>query len=333
MSKSFIIILLFCFLSLINSATKKKVDDLFNGLYQGDVYSGYLKTKRDGDELFYIYLPAQKNANTAKIMLWLNGGPGCSSLFGLLGEVGPVTENNFAYKFEANPYSWNNEVNLLAIEQPAGVGFSKASDPDFNWDDDLMGENLLFAIKDFLREFNLMDSEFFVSGESYAGVYIPTLATYILNDQEAEKVNLKGVLIGNGLTDFDTDVERSMAEFGYWHGMISFETRCNEIRREIRNNLDGSDIYGIYRLCPKEEKFAENYPLYHNNKNTYRKTILKRLLQKKSSNDNNNFNDEEEDEISIWPNGCAEDLYFDEFLNNKTTKDKLGHPHFIPKSW
>ena len=359
MSKSFIIILLFCFLSLINSATKKKVDDLFNGLYQGDVYSGYLKTKRDGDELFYIYLPAQKKADTAPIMLWLNGGPGCSSLFGLLGEVGPVTENNFAYKFEANPYSWNKEVNLLAIEQPAGVGFSKASDPDFNWDDDLMGENLLFAIKDFLREFNLMDREFFVSGESYAGVYIPTLATYILNDQEAEKVNLKGVLIGNGLTDFDTDVERSMAEFGYWHGMISFETydlfqrhcphkddelrpqnstgelsdsffprnvshRCNEIRREIRNNLDGSDIYGIYRLCPKEEKFAENYPLYHNNKNTYRKTILKRLLQKKSSNDNNNFNDEEEDEISIWPNGCAEDLYFDEFLNNKTTKDKLG---------
>ena len=92
MSKSFIIILLFCFLSLINSATKKKVDDLFNGLYQGDVYSGYLKTKRDGDELFYIYLPAQKNADTAPIMLWLNGGPGCSSLFGLLGEVGPVTE-------------------------------------------------------------------------------------------------------------------------------------------------------------------------------------------------------------------------------------------------
>ena len=357
MSKSYFIILLFSILSLINTATKKKVEDLFNGLYEGDAYSGYLKTKREGDELFYIYLPAQKNADTAPIMLWLNGGPGCSSLFGLLGEVGPVTENNFAYNFEKNPYSWNNEVNLLAIEQPAGVGFSKTSEPGFEWNDALMGENLLFAIKDFLQEFKLTDREFFVSGESYAGVYIPTLATYILNDQDTNKVNLKGVLIGNGLTDFDTDVERSMAEFGFWHGMISFETydsfqrhcphkpdelrpenntdgfsdsffprnvthRCNEIRKEIKKSLDGSDIYGIYRLCPKNKELDENHPLYYNSQNTYKKTISKRLGLE--LNNNEKLNSDEEDETSIWPNGCAEDLYFDEFLNNKTTKEKIG---------
>ena len=290
-------------------------------------------------------------------MLWLNGGPGCSSLFGLLGEVGPVTENNFAYNFEKNPYSWNNEVNLLAIEQPAGVGFSKTSEPGFYWNDALMGENLLFAIKDFLQEFKLTDREFFVSGESYAGVYIPTLATYILNDQDTNKVNLKGVLIGNGLTDFDTDVERSMAEFGFWHGMISFETydsfqrhcphkpdelrpenntdgfsdsffprnvthRCNEIRKEIKKSLDGSDIYGIYRLCPKNKELDENHPLYYNSQNTYKKTISKRLGLE--LNNNEKLNSDEEDETSIWPNGCAEDLYFDEFLNNKTTKEKIG---------
>ena len=72
--------------------------------------------------------------------------------------------------------------------------------------------------------FGLQGKEFYVSGESYAGVYIPTLATHILNDKSEDKVNLKGVLIGNGLTDFDTDVERSMVEFGFWHGMISIET-------------------------------------------------------------------------------------------------------------
>ena len=357
MSKSYLIILLFSLLSLINSATKKKVEDFFNGLYEGEVFSGYLKTKRAGDELFYIYIPAQKNADTAPVMLWLNGGPGCSSLFGLLGEVGPVTENNFAYNFEKNPYSWNNEVNLLAIEQPAGVGFSKAGDPEFEWNDDVMGENLLFAIKDFLQEFKLTEREFFVSGESYAGVYIPTLATYILNDQDENKVNLKGVLIGNGLTDFDTDVERSMVEFGFWHGLISFETydlfqrhcahkpdelrpedntdefsdsfyprnvthRCNEIRNEIRNNLNGNDIYGIYRICPKGKDLDENHPLYYNSQNTYKKTILKRLGL--VSNSKKNLNSDEEEEISIWPEGCPDDLYFDDFLNNKTTKEKIG---------
>jgi len=358
MSKSsYLIIILLSFLSLINSATKKKVEDLFNGLYDGDTYSGYLKTKRDGDELFYIYLPAQKNPDTAPVMLWLNGGPGCSSLFGLLGEVGPVTENNFAHNFEKNKYSWNKEVNLLAIEQPAGVGFSKARDPEFQWDDDVMGENLLFAIKDFLQEFKLTEREFFVSGESYAGVYIPTLATYILNDKEANKVNLKGVLIGNGLTDFDTDVERSMVEFGFWHGLISFETydlfqrhcahkpdelrpeenkdefsdsfyprnvthRCNEIRKEIRNNLNGNDIYGIYRICPKGKNLDESHPLYYNSQNTYKKTISKRLGL--VPNNKKNLNSDEEEEISIWPEGCPDDLYFDEFLNNKTTKEKIG---------
>ena len=298
MEKSFFIIILFTFLFLINCGTKVEVKDLFNGLYQGKVFSGYLKTTIEGDELFYIYMPAQTGEDTAPIMLWLNGGPGCSSLFGLLGEVGPVTEDNFAYQFKLNPYSWNKEVNLLAIEQPAGVGFSKAHDPEFKWDDDKMGENLLAGIKDFLNTHNLNGREFFVSGESYAGVYIPTLAKYIVNDKSDVKVNLKGILIGNGLTNFETDVERSMAEFGFWHGMISYETynlfqrhclhepdelrpkennkevpndsyfprnvthRCNEIRKEIRDNLGGSDIYGIYRICPQGKELTENDPLF-----------------------------------------------------------------------
>ena len=77
----------------------------------------------------------------------------------------------------------NKEVNLLAIEQPAGVGFSKTKDRKAEWNDARMGENLLAAIKDFLSEFKLTGREFFVSGESYAGVYIPTLATFILNDK------------------------------------------------------------------------------------------------------------------------------------------------------
>ena len=357
MEKSFYIILLISLLSLSTSATQKKVDDLFNGLYKGDVYSGYLKTKIDGDELFYIYLPAQTKPESAPIMLWLNGGPGCSSLFGLLGEVGPVTEDNFAYNFKVNPYSWNNEVNLLAIEQPAGVGFSKTKDRKAEWNDARMGENLLAAIKDFLSEFKLTGREFFVSGESYAGVYIPTLATYILNDKSNDKVNLKGVLIGNGLTDFDTDVERSMVEFGYWHGMISFETydsfqrhclhlpdelnpeadkselgdnfyprnvthRCNEIRDEIRNNLGGSDIYGIYRICPNGNELSEDHPLYYNSQRTYKKTIIEKLKQIK--NQNNKLKDSIEPENDIWPSGCPDDFYFDEFLNDKKTKEKLG---------
>ena len=360
METYFKIILLFSIFYFANSATKVQVEDLFNGLYKGDVFAGYLNTSIEGNEYFYIYMPAQNKDENAPVMLWLNGGPGCSSLFGLLGEVGPITANNFANEFKVNDYSWNKEVNLLAIEQPGGVGFSIPSDPQFNWTDQIMGENLLAAIKDFLKEFGLQGRDFYVSGESYAGVYIPTLATFILNDNSTDNVNLKGVLIGNGLTDFDTDVERSMVEFGFWHGMISLETfrlfeehclhkpdelnpenntkesndnfyprnvthRCNEIRNEIRNNLDGSDIYGIYRICPKGKQINENNPLYYNSQHTYRKTIMEKLKRNVLKNKKLKLNLQEdlEEEIDIWPEGCAEDLFFDKFLNDEKVKNKL----------
>jgi carboxypeptidase C (cathepsin A) len=355
MEKIFLITLLISILALSNTATKEKVEDLFNGLYSGEVYSGYLQTTIPGDELFYIYMPSQNQDPNAPLMLWLNGGPGCSSLFGLLAEIGPVSEDNFVGKYEVNPYSWNKEVNLLAIEQPAGVGFSKASDPKFNWTDDLMAENLMAGIKDFLNEFNLKEKDFYVSGESYAGVYIPYLAKYILNDKSEDKINLKGVLIGNGLTDFDVDVERSMVEFGFWHGMISSKTfnlfkkhclhkpdelhpeentneindgyfprnvthRCNEIREIISNNLKGSDIYGIYRECPLTEKINKENPLYLNSQNTYRKTILKKLKEK---NNDKKLNEGLEPENDVFPELCEEDMFVDEFLNLNEVKNKL----------
>ena len=365
MEKFFLIFILFNLFIFSTQSTRNKVDKLFGELYSGEVYSGYLNTKIEGNELFYIYTPSQNNPSTAPVLLWLNGGPGCSSLFGLLAEVGPVTSDNFADEFKKNPYSWNTNINLLVIEQPAGVGFSKTVDPDFLWTDDVTAENLLVGVKDFLNEFSeLKGRPLYISGESYAGVYIPFLATHMLEDTSFDKVNLKGVLIGNGLTDFDTDVERSMVNFGFYHGLISLETynnfkrncphvpdelypeeydeesqktndnyyprnathKCNEIRDVIRENLGGSDIYGIYRLCPSENKLSLNDPFYLNSKYNMKKTILEKLSQYK--NKKNNLENENlkslEPENDIWPSRCGTDLTFDKFLNDLTVKKKLA---------
>ena len=344
--------------------TKNKVDNLFDDLYTGDIYSGYLTTKISGNELFYIYMPSQNNPSTAPLMLWLNGGPGCSSLFGMLGEIGPVTSDNFSGKFKKNEYSWNTNGNLLFIEQPAGVGFSKTSDPHYLWYDDDTAENLLFGIKDFLNLFpDLKNREFYVSGESYAGVYIPFLAKHILQDTSDDKVNLKGVLIGNPLTEFDTDSERSMVEFGFWHGLISIETyesfkrncphkndelrpeeyennndklkdiltprnvthKCNEIRDIIRSNLGGNDIYGIYRLCPDRSRLSSSDPDYYNKKYNMKNFILERLNPKnnKIQKIKNDNLKGLEEETQVWPDGCGGDLTFDKFLNDPKTKEKL----------
>ena len=176
-------IILFISISLLNvniKAEHNKVENLFGDLYTGDIYSGYLKTRIDGNELFYIYAPTQNNPNTAPVLLWLNGGPGCSSLFGMLAEVGPVTSDNFANEFKRNPFSWNTNTNLIAIEQPAGVGFTKKVDPHFHWTDEITAENLLYGVKDFLNEFNLKGRDFYIAGESYAGIYVPILAYKII---------------------------------------------------------------------------------------------------------------------------------------------------------
>ena len=364
MSKKFYIIFLFYFISYSLQGTINKVDKLFGDLYNGDIYSGYLSTKIEGNELFYIYMPSQNSPSTAPLMLWLNGGPGCSSLFGMLAEIGPVTSDNFSGKFKVNEYSWNKIGNMLFIEQPAGVGFTKAKDPDFLWTDDVTADNLMYAIKDFLNLFtDLKGRSFYVSGESYAGVYIPFLSKHILEDTSSDKINLKGVLIGNPLTYFDTDSERSMVEFGFYHGIISIETyesfkrncprkndeldpeeyneskelkdiliprnvthKCNEARKIIRKNFEGNDIYGIYRLCPAESRLSSNDNISYSKSHAMKNFILDKLnpyKNKKIKKNNLESLENLEPEEIIWPNGCGDDLTFDHFLNDQTTKDKL----------
>ena len=361
MEKYFYILIIFFLLTNLIQSEHNKVEDLFNGLYSGDIFSGYLKTKIDGNEYFYLYAPSQNNPSTAPILLWLNGGPGCSSLFGFLAEIGPVTSDNFGDNtFKKNPYSWNLNANLLAIEQPAGVGFSTTNNPKYLWKDDDTAENLLYAVKNFLNEFNLEGREFYISGESYAGVYIPFLATHMLEDTSVDKVNLKGILVGNGLTDFDTDVERSMVEFGFNHGLISIETynifkrnclhkkdeltpweedddqsndgfyprnvthKCNEIRDVIRESLEGNDMYGIYRPCPQYPKTDENDPFYLNKNFTMKKKILENLKKFKNQKNQNYLESNIEPENDVWPSGCFEDMTVDNFLNEAIVKKKLA---------
>ena len=113
MLKNISILIIFSLLIYSFQSSVNKVDKLFGDLYSGDIYSGYLSTKINGNELFYIYTPSQNSPSSSPLMLWLNGGPGCSSLFGMLGEIGPVTSDNFSGKFKINNYSWNKIANIL----------------------------------------------------------------------------------------------------------------------------------------------------------------------------------------------------------------------------
>ena len=142
-------------------------------------YSGYLKSK-DTKQLHYVYIGSQDKEATDPVVIWFNGGPGCSSLEGLFAEHGPcvVNEASGAKGVAKNPFSWNKRANMLYIESPAGVGFSIAKDDDdYVHTDKSQAEDLKVALDDFYTKFpTLVPNDLYIAGESYAGVYVPWIA-------------------------------------------------------------------------------------------------------------------------------------------------------------
>lgn len=118
-------------------------------------YAGYLSTDSDSRKLHYVFLESSQGAsNSAPVMLWLNGGPGCSSKIGFIQELSPYCINAFQpYSAQdnltPNPYSWSNLTNLLFLDSPAGVGFSINTDPNYTFNDANTAKDNLLALKDF----------------------------------------------------------------------------------------------------------------------------------------------------------------------------------------
>lgn len=186
-------------------------------------YSGYLEadTKKPVNRFWhYWFVESQSDPANDPLVLWLNGGPGCSSLLGLLTELGPfrLAANN---SIVVNPFAWNKRANVIFMESPAGVGFSYAVDGDVTADDDTTAEQNHLALKSFLRKFpQYSNSPLYLTGESYGGVYLPTLAARVDKDPE---MNLKGVAIGNGYLDANKLAE-SLVYFSYYHGLVGKTT-------------------------------------------------------------------------------------------------------------
>lgn len=119
--------------------------------------------------------------------------PGCSSLEGLLQENGPFIWQYGTLKPVPNPYTWVNLTNVVWIEQPVGTGFSTGV-PTATDEEDAAAQFLGFW-KNFVDTFELHDRRVFITGESYAGMYVPYIADAMLNTNDT-KVSLTGMTIG-----------------------------------------------------------------------------------------------------------------------------------------
>lgn len=159
---------------------------------------------KNGGALYYWFVPSQNNPATDPIILWLQGGPGCSSLFGAFVENGPL-KIDAQGNVSPNPYSWNQKANLIYIDSPLGTGYSYVNNSDgYARDEKVIANDLYVTLTTFLFQLHpeYSGNAFYIAGESYAGKYVPWLASTILNNNNSAKtkINLKGVAIGDGWT-------------------------------------------------------------------------------------------------------------------------------------
>lgn len=254
-----------CFALCFSADPAAKVTPFVDFNYTAsDVYSGYLSLPTANKKLFYVLVEAQKSKDTAPLVIWLNGGPGCSSLAGLFTEIGPmIFDQN--QRLVSNPNTWVENANVLFLESPAGVGFSTGDDLTSN--DEISAQDNLSALVAFLSSFGEYKTrDLYIAGESYAGVYIPQLATKILNYNltTPTPINLKGLLIGNPVTDWTEDGERALIDQAWAHTLYPFHLRidylnkcsdvyesddCKKSREAIYSKLQGIYMYDLFSKC------------------------------------------------------------------------------------
>mmetsp|Transcript_51288 Transcript_51288/g.123815 ORF Transcript_51288/g.123815 Transcript_51288/m.123815 type:complete len:587 (+) Transcript_51288:175-1935(+) len=183
--------------------------------------SGYMDIKgskydESGDKHLFFWMfekrgtsqvEQEEDANDEEIpfVVWLTGGPGCSSTLALLTENGPCSVNDDGKTTTPNPYSWSEAAHVLWLDQPAGVGYSYGDENDSG--EAMVSEDAYYFFQAFFQTHpEYAKSPLYIIGESYAGHYVPAISHRIWmgNKSPCENcidLNFAGLSIGNGLTN------------------------------------------------------------------------------------------------------------------------------------
>lgn len=231
-------------------------------------YSGYFNVdKENNGSLFFWFFPSADNYTNDPVVLWLQGGPGSSSLYGLFDENGPfiVEEDG---NVTLREYSWHKNQSVIYIDQPVGTGFSFSE--SFVTNQTEVGAHLYDALTQFFTLFpELQTNDFFVSGESYAGKYIPAIGyTIFENNPTAElKINLQGLLIGNGLSDPINQVSYGdlLYQLGLTdkNGLENYHNQEQQLIEYIKNEDFSSAINAFNNIFDYYENNTELFNVYN----------------------------------------------------------------------
>ena len=121
----------------------------FDDPMRTDSYSGYLNVSAT-KALHYVFLESKNDPLTDPVVIWFNGGPGCSSMLALFQENGPfVVDEELTPNFQENEYAWYNNASMLYIESPAGVGYSYNNETNLTTNDSIQSADAMVALLDF----------------------------------------------------------------------------------------------------------------------------------------------------------------------------------------
>ena len=170
-----------------------------NSVFLNETYASGFLSNHNGSELFYVLFDSRSDATLDPLIIWLSGGLGCSSELAIFMENGPFRINEDDLTLSINPFSWNNRANVLYVDQPAGTGFSSVSSYDASEGD--IANHFHSFFLEFLEEHpRFKGRPIYITGESYAGHYIPVIASYLI-EQVNSDINIQGIAIGNGWVD------------------------------------------------------------------------------------------------------------------------------------
>lgn len=180
------------FLEKNNAEGARKATEVFD-LFPGDVksYSGFARVNETAkNKLFFWYVPATEkptNNESTPLLIWLQGGPGGSSLFGMFTEMGPFKVESDGSTLTPRDTSWNKKHGMIFIDNPVGAGYSYTeTETGYCTNTKVEVSSQLYELmQQFYAVFpEQLQNELIITGESYAGHYVPGLA-YKIHQENA----------------------------------------------------------------------------------------------------------------------------------------------------
>jgi len=229
---------------------------LLEGLNEDiESYSGFLTVdKPNNGNMFFWFFPAEEDPENAPVVIWLQGGPGGSSMFGLLKLHGPiittVDEENLLTGVARNPYSWGRKHNMIYIDNPVGAGFSFSD--QLPTTQDMVSDNLYEFLQQWYTLFPAYQTNpFYAFGESYAGKFVPSITKRIHDENESGKdvikINIAGMGIGDGWMSPYHNAQ--YGNFLYQVGLVDEKQRdqCLSMEAQTQNLINEGQFYEAWQ--------------------------------------------------------------------------------------